>query len=303
MRIRSRLGVGLVLFALAGGAVAATLPARAQTAAPAVTTRFEFTGAEQPYTVPASVCSISVLAAGGSGGSFRNNHGMGGTAQGTLPVTPGQTLSVVVGGFGESGANVAAGGFPNGGEGGTGVTGGDGPLFWSGGAGGGSSDVRTAAGDPTTRLIIGGGGGGAAFDIGVVTNYRGGDGGGTSGTAGADANAGVAGGKPGTDTAPGAGGQNLTIPTTSGEPGVATAGGNGGDSTSGGGGGGGGYFGGGGGAGAILTENRGAGGGGSGFGPAGTVFGINTVAVPTAGFVVITDVPNSCPVPVVRFAG
>ena len=81
----------LVLF---GGATAGAAPT-SQT--------FDFTGASQSFTVPASVCSVSVVALGAEGGNGVDSTatpGLGGQATATLTVTPGETYAVDVGGHG-----------------------------------------------------------------------------------------------------------------------------------------------------------------------------------------------------------
>jgi RHS repeat-associated protein len=126
-----------------------------------------YTGASQQWVVPAGVSSVTVEAWGAQGG----NGGMaassgqqgagygaigakGGYIKGTIAVTPGETLGVVVGGVGKTATttnNESAGGYPDGGHGGLGQN------VEHGGGGGGSSSVSRS----TTKLIIGGGGGGA----------------------------------------------------------------------------------------------------------------------------------------------
>jgi hypothetical protein len=97
---------------------------------------YEFTETIQSYTVPAGVSKINVSAAAGQGGSNAGQGGRGGVVAGSIPVTPGETLFVFVGGGG--GNNHPAGyrestvaGW-NGGGTGTGTAGG----------GGGASDIR-----------------------------------------------------------------------------------------------------------------------------------------------------------------
>src|SRR5437868_631623 len=103
------------------------LAAPSATAAP-TTQDFEFTGAAQSFVVPANVCSITVDASGAEGAANSATNslggsipGLGGEATATIPVTPGETLSVMVGGQGEPGVNGSgpgAGGFNGGGSGG-----------------------------------------------------------------------------------------------------------------------------------------------------------------------------------------
>ncbi|CAB4640828.1 unannotated protein [freshwater metagenome] len=102
------------------------------------TTNFEFTESIQSYTVPAGVSRINVSAFGAQGGSMTAQGGLGGHVSATVPVVPGETLFVFVGGGG--GDNHPArfqvstvAGWNGGGTGlGTGA----------GGGGGGASDIR-----------------------------------------------------------------------------------------------------------------------------------------------------------------
>jgi len=81
------------------------------------TQTFKFTGGGQNFTVPAGVKSISVTGSGSGGFA----GGVGGVLKATIPVTPGQTLAIFVGGQGGgpgSGGAPGAGGFNGGGGGG-----------------------------------------------------------------------------------------------------------------------------------------------------------------------------------------
>ncbi|MDO7852657.1 beta strand repeat-containing protein, partial [Hymenobacter convexus] len=143
---------------------------------PAVT--FSYTGAVQPYTVPAGVNSLRVSASGAQGGVGSNyaSGGKGAQVQTQLAVTPGQTLYLYVGGAGSL-AFSNGGGYNGGGNGGLG-----------GGGGGGASDVRSSASGPayTDRLVVAAGGGGATGNAGGVGGAPdGAAGSGTGGGAGA----------------------------------------------------------------------------------------------------------------------
>jgi fibronectin type 3 domain-containing protein len=202
------------------------------------------------YLVGPGVTSLQVQAIGGNGGrdssSQSGSGGKGAVISADLPVTPGQVLTVVVGGNGGNGlVNGGAPGFNGGGRGGFSSGGG-------GGAGGGGTDVRLQNG---TRLIVAGGGGGAG----------GTNGGFDAGSGGTSIDGGV-----GTNSAGGAGGAPLgTGSGFAGGAGSSGQGGNGGPGyVAGGGGGGGGYFGGGGGGGTAMgcpCGFSGRGGGGSSF--------------------------------------
>jgi len=133
---------------------------------------FGYTGSVQFFTVPAGVTSITVTALGASGGAGDTVPGLGGLAEATLDVDPGDELEVWVGGEGETDWYEVAGGF----------NGGGGVFECCGsaksGAGGGASDVRGAPYGLDNRLIVaGGGGGGADFS----NASEGGHGGGTEG--------------------------------------------------------------------------------------------------------------------------
>jgi len=210
---------------------------------------FLFTGSLQTYIVPAGVHNIYVDAIGAGGGAAGPAVGgvtdaCGGRVQAILAVTPGEILSINIGGNGLDGDGVttALGGYNGGGNVAIDPVSGN-----SGGGGGGMTNINTG----TTLLIVAGGGGGMGYyGPGAPPFQRGGGGGDTTGGAGIPTFSGPwtitdAGG--GTQSAGGAGGDLCCGSWTAGNPGVA---GIGGDNVSGGGsggGGGGGYFGGGGG--------------------------------------------------------
>ena len=220
--------------------------------APSGTATFGFTGATQSFVVPAGVTEVSVAALGaqGDGSCGSGPAGLGGSTTGTIPVTPGETLVVVVGGAGTSCAG--PGGFNGGGPGGTGGR--------AGGDGGGASDVRQGGSALANRVIVAGGSGGLAE----------GNGGGSTGQAGEGGSGGGGGG-----TQSMGGGSGLSCGGCgNGALGALGAGGAGGAGCggypSGGGGGGGGYYGGGGGGGHSDGPCGGGGGGSSYAGPSAT---------------------------------
>ena len=232
---------------------------------------FTSTGGEQTYVVPANVTSLMVDAVGGSGRGTQS-YGKGGRAQGTITVTPGETLYIYAGGAGSA---TGIGGFNGGGGAEAGAP---------GGGGGGASDVRRGGNALANRVIVAGGGGGgggsppSAFDTG-------GNGGGTTGSNGLDSSGG--GGAGGTASAGGAKGTGSSVYSTNGALGLGGHGGGGG------GGGGGGYYGGGGGNGPDDTAVYGAGGGGgSSLVPGGgsTTAGYNALNVP--GYIIIHSVDD-----------
>jgi hypothetical protein len=223
-------------------AVALALPAGAW----AESTTFYYTGAVQSWTVPAGVNSATFELRGGAGGDYAPGYGAlgGGGARvtATLPVVPGESLSIYVGGKGNYFATV-------------GVFGGGGAGNLKGVGGGGATDVRRGT-SLADRLLVAGGGGGAGA---AGAAYKGGD----SGHAAPEGGFPQSGrsGKPGTDTRPGFGGYGSGTSDTGarvgGSDGQLAQGGAGGqasDNQQDGGGGGGGVYGGGGGAGGYITE-------------------------------------------------
>jgi len=99
---------------------------------------FSYTGAQQTFTVPSGVSTITIKAYGAQGGnSLEVVGGLGATMIGDFSVTPGQQLKIMVGGQGIAGINIYA---------------------QSGGTGGGGTFVTDMSNTP---LIVAGGGGGA----------------------------------------------------------------------------------------------------------------------------------------------
>lgn len=234
---------------------------------------FTQTSVVHGFTVPAGVLRLTIRATGAEGG---NHGGKGGVVTATIPVTPGEVLSVVVGGFGgwtgEPGSN-------GGGQGGLRV--GD-SYLGIGGGGGGASDVRQGGSALANRVVVAaGGGGGQGGNFGI----HGGDGGGLEGKPGFGVPGWV--GNGGTQTAGGDGGAVFSTPACAGQSGSLGQGGDGSwwlglpsfCSNYGGGAGGGGYYGGGGSGAAGGADDglhMGGGGGGSSYAtPAATdvVFG------------------------------
>ena len=162
--------------------VLAQLAALGYECAPAPT-HFAYTGSPESYTVPddADVVIVDAFGAAGAG-----NGGLGGRAVGVVPVTPGETLAVRVGGAGfetSSGSeSEPSGGGYNGGGGGYSDT--DMRVY----GGGGASDVRRGGDGLVDRIAVGGGGGGAS------DGERGGGGGGGGGRPGGGGGGGPSGG-------------------------------------------------------------------------------------------------------------
>ena len=198
-----------------------------------VTQNFTTPTSSGSFTVPAGVTSLTVTlnGAGGGNGNFGANGGSGGSVTGTLAVSPGQVLTIIVGQAGSTGGSTNIGG-----------GGASGNIYAA--SGGGRSAIQLGGSD-----IVAAGGGGGSGSAGSVHGGAGGGGTNTSGAAGTNGNSAIGGGG-GTTSAGGAGGQSAGNGTLG-------TGGNGG-----GGGGGGGYYGGGGGG---TYGSVAAGGGGSAF--------------------------------------
>lgn len=115
--------------------------------APAQVTTFNYTGSNQSYTVPAGVTNIQIECYGAEGGMGNDGvisaGGLGAYISGEISVTPGETLTVIVGEKGEDGVGSLDGG----------------------GGGGGSFVIRDAG---FTPLVIAGGGGGGCYQSGTV---------------------------------------------------------------------------------------------------------------------------------------
>lgn len=258
--------------------------------AQAQTTTYSYTapGGNQTYTVPAGVTAIRVVATGASGGATIGGStgfpspSYGAQVQATVLVTPGETLTVVVGGQGGSGSSgVNAGGFNGGGAG-----------KYQGG-GGGATDLRRSGGSTgdylTSRnaLVVAGGAGGN-----YTINGLGGNGGTPIGGNGAPFPGSAGGGA--TQTGPGTAGNG--IPGGTATPGNNGTGGAGSTYTgSSGSGGGGGYYGGGG-----SYTVAGGGGGSSWVMPTSSsiTYGVAT----TTGDGVLTITPTSRPLANVSMA-
>ncbi|WP_131739340.1 isopeptide-forming domain-containing fimbrial protein [Actinomadura roseirufa] len=229
--------------------------------------------------------------------------GRGGEVRATVPVKPGDTLTIDVGGAGTGGvlqpSEPARGGYGGGGQPGAyrdDHRPGNGTV---GGGGGGATTVSVAL-EP---LIIAGGGGGGAGSFAGGTAGQGGDGGqtGTNGASPAEPGAGGGGTSGGNGGAGGAAGQPAFAGDQPGLPGGNAVGRNGGDGAvnladphmgTGGGGGGGAHGGGAGGSSTTGTLYAGGGGGGSSLGPAEATY--NTGVREGNGEVTLTYDTDSC---------
>jgi hypothetical protein len=112
------------------------------------TNTYSFTGASQSFTVPAGITTLQITMNGASGGGA--NSGPGAVITGTLSVTPGQVLQLIVGGRGTT----TAGGYGGGGA----------PGDTSCGGGGGYSAIWDGT---SVYYAIAGGGGGQGNSISI----------------------------------------------------------------------------------------------------------------------------------------
>ncbi len=130
------------------------------------------------WTVPSNVNSITVKAWGAGGGGGGNgscigtggaagNGGGGGYSYSVVPVTPGESLNILVGGGGGAGS-CPGGGLPRGGGGGgySGVKRGIYPLMLAGGGGGGGGSNAASASNGGAGGGLVGGDGGATYGKG-----------------------------------------------------------------------------------------------------------------------------------------
>ena len=253
--------------------------------APGSSDTSNYTGSSRTFTVPSGVTSITIDVRGAQGGTEGiYTGGLGARMQGTFAVSPGQVLTVVVGGAGFASYNSGSGG------GGSGVLFGAIPWIIAGGGGGGTANGSENGGPGLTTTTGGassgpgglGGSGGqkgympgdcgwAAGGGGFTSNGYGGDGSWDGGPL--PGGLGTFGGARGWLSG-GAGGINGGCSFAYPNSGPFGCGGGGCGSY--GGGGGGGYSGGGGGQYTAAIGSRRGGGGGS--------YNIGTSAVNTAGF-------------------
>src|SRR5580658_3608805 len=153
---------------------------------------FKYTGKEQRFVVPSGVTKVSVTLRGAAGQgwpvyytNFPPLFGSGGRVDAEIPVKPGETLYVNVGG---QPVGLGHGGFNGGGNSGTGSG-----SHYEGAGGGGSTDVRINGDKLKDRILVAGGGGGmgCCFESG---DGSGGSGGGETGVAGSPSGFGGGGG-------------------------------------------------------------------------------------------------------------
>ena len=155
-------------------------PARRRPPSPRPRTSRTRVTCSRSWSLPACARSASIAFGAQGGANSATNSlggsipGIGGEAEATISVTPGETLTVIVGGQGGPGVNgfgPGDGGFGGGGDGGN-SSGLNGTNPGSGG-GGASAVVRS-----TEPLVVAGGGGGAG-NSGTAGEANGGAGGGT----------------------------------------------------------------------------------------------------------------------------
>ena len=183
-----------------------TISARVKYVPTLQTITFTYTGSNQTFTVPSTIspASVTLYMWGAGGGGNTNYGGAGAMVQGILPVTPGESLTIVVGQGGTIDGSTTYGG---GGAGAGNMAGGSAPgIGYSGngfpqnaGSGGGRSAIQRGGTDPTNDIVVAGGGGGGTY----FSSDRGG-----AATFSGTANSGTGGlpGLGGTQTAGGAGG-------------------------------------------------------------------------------------------------
>ena len=176
MRIRSLVRRGAAVMSVAALATAGlvlSVGASAGAGLGGTEKSFEEEGSHE-WVVPEGVCWVWIEALGASGGDAitsdvgdgdgpdevgANPGGEGGRAKARVPVTPGETLFVYVGGEGEDAVNniPGEGGENGGGDGGQPALDDD----EAGAGGGGGSDVRQGGIGLGDRIVVAGGGGGA----------------------------------------------------------------------------------------------------------------------------------------------
>jgi hypothetical protein len=151
------------------------------------TLTFTFTGDFQSWTVPAGVTQVQIETWGAGGGAGDMEVGtpntIGGSGGGgaynvrVVGVTPGESLTIIVGGGGGGGVGSIGG---HGGYGGgieNGEAGGQSFGFAAAGGGGGGTSAVSRSGSLIAGAAGGGGGGGAGFDVRGGASGAGGHGG------------------------------------------------------------------------------------------------------------------------------
>ncbi|MGQ0743348.1 MAG: glycine-rich protein [Acidimicrobiales bacterium] len=145
---------------------------RAMPATAAESIVFSYTGGIQQWIAPDDVSRLEIDARGAQGGGPAG--GKGGRVVVHLPVVPGKTLRVFVGG---QPIDQYAGGYNGGGSGGGWINGQSSP-----GGGGGASDIRRGGAELVHRILVAGAGGGQGSDGSSSSGGAGGAGGGHIGS-------------------------------------------------------------------------------------------------------------------------
>jgi len=150
--------------------------------APNINAVFTYTGADQTYVVPAGITTMTVTLWGAGGGSSispagggTQTGGAGACLTGTLLVTPGETLTIIVGGPGTNTSVSSARPY-----GGGGIQGRSGQVYSS--SGGGRSAIRRSTTDVVTVGAGGGGRNGIGGAGGITTGGTGQNSSATGGT-------------------------------------------------------------------------------------------------------------------------
>jgi hypothetical protein len=160
-----------------GGLVVASLATATPAAAATTTATFGYSSNYQSFTVPAGVTTVYAVLDGGSGGNGQGSYDggggePGGEVMGDMAVTPGEVLTLWVGGGGQPDGGQGFGSPTHddfeGGSGGSGY----GPGTGNGGGGGGATYLE--ANGQVMMLAGGGGGGGGSGTYSFGTNVSGG---------------------------------------------------------------------------------------------------------------------------------
>jgi hypothetical protein len=110
---------GLIVGAMVVGSCFGSSVAEAQEGCPGSQQSFEYTGATQTYVVPSGVSELTITAIGGGGGTSAASSsssgdpmsgGGGALIVAAVPVTPGEILTILVGGQGQPATGRLAGG-------------------------------------------------------------------------------------------------------------------------------------------------------------------------------------------------
>jgi hypothetical protein len=140
---------------------------------------FNYSGQSASYVVPPGVTQLAVTAVGGAGGNaYYSTWPSGAEVNGTMAVTPGEVLTLGVGGYGDCTDTHVTGGWgltTNGSD----FSGGNGSVSSGGAADACPGGGATVIVDPSGSILVvaGGGGGDGAVQAGLNRGQRGGRGG------------------------------------------------------------------------------------------------------------------------------